>query len=336
MIADVPSMAAVEIAGTSNSFALSPTRRPRPRPGNGEVLIEVHAAGVNGHDVHQLHNGGHPLRPGETDLPGLEVAGEIVEVGPGATRWRIGDRVCALLRGGGYAEYAVAPAGNCLPAPSNLSWAEAAVLPETYFTVWSNVFIDCALSPGESFLMNGGTSGIGVAAIQIASQLGHRVFATARGADKVEICRTLGAVGIDYQREDFAAVIAASTEGRGVDVILDVVAGDYVTKDIACLSEGGRVAFIGAARGWQCEIDLRQVVRRRLRILGSLLRPRSDDFKARVAAELEQRVWPHVIAGRIKPMLDRTFPLARAADAIRTLEERKHVGKLALRVRGES
>lgn len=334
MSADSPSMMAVEIAARSGSFELSPTQRCRPRPGNGEVLIRVHAAGVNGHDVHQLHSGGHPLRSGETDLPGLEVAGEIVEVGPGAVRWREGDRVCALLRGGGYAEYAVAPAGNCLPAPSNLSWAEAAVLPETFFTVWSNVFIDCGLASGESFLMNGGTSGIGVAAIQIVSCLGHRVFATARGPDKVEICRTLGAVGIDYEREDFPTVIAASTEGRGVDVILDVVAGDYVAKDIACLSEGGRVAFIGAARGWQCEIDLRQVVRRRLRILGSLLRPRPDGFKARVAAQLEELVWPHLIAGRIKPMLDRTFPLARAADAIRTLEERQHVGKLALLVRG--
>ncbi len=336
MIANSRSMMAVEIAGTSGSFELSPTQRARPRPSHGEVLIEVHAAGVNGHDVHQLHNGGHPLRPGETNLPGLEVAGEIVEVGSGVSRWREGDRVSALLRGGGYAEYAVAPAGNCLPAPANLSWAEAAVLPETFFTVWSNVFIDCGLASGESFLMNGGTSGIGVAAIQIASLLGHQVFATARGAHKVAICRELGAVGIDYEREDFTTVIAAATGGRGVDVILDVVAGDYVAKDIASLSEGGRVVFIGAARGWQSEIDLRQVVRRRLRILGSLLRPRPDDFKARVAAELEEQVWPYLVAGRIKPMLERTFALTRAADAIQTLEERKHVGKLALLVRGLS
>lgn len=314
-------------------FALLPTRRPIPAPVDGEVLIRVHAAGVNGHDVHQIHNGGHPILPGETDLPGLEVSGEIVAIGAGVTRWQPGDAVCALLRGGGYAEYAVAPQGNCLPKPDNLGWTEAAVLPETFFTVWSNVFVDCGLSDGESFLMNGGTSGIGVAAIQIAATLGHRVFATARGREKVAICTSLGAArAIDYESEHFADVIAAETGGRGVDVILDIVGGDYIDKDLISLAHGGRLVFIGAARGFVAEIDLRKVMRKQLRIGGSLLRPRPQAFKAAVAAALEERVWPHVRSGQIKPMLDRSFALADAANAIRCLEERRHIGKIALLV----
>lgn len=307
--------------------------RPVPEPAAGEVLIRVHAAGVNGHDVHQIHNGGHPLRPGETDLPGLEVAGEIVACGDGVSRWRVGDRICALLRGGGYAEYATAPQGNVLPIPGDLDWAEAAVLPETHFTVWSNVFVDCALAPGETFLMNGGTSGIGVAAIQIAATLGHRVFATARGAAKVRTCTELGATcAIDYETEDFARVVADATDGRGVDVILDIVGGDYLDSDLVALAEGGRLVFIGAARGFVTQVDLRKIVRKRLRVGGSLLRPRSDAFKAAVAIALETRVWPHVAAGRIRPMLDSKWPLEEAAAAIRHLETRRHVGKIALQV----
>jgi len=333
-VSQIPqSMQAMSIGERAGSYELVATRRPVPQPGPGEVLIEVYAAGVNGHDVHQIHNGGHALRVGETDLPGLEVAGRIVELGQGSQRWQVGDRVCALLRGGGYAEYAVAPSGNCLPAPENLSWAEAAVLPETFFTVWSNVFVDCALAPGETFLMNGGTSGIGVAAIQIAATLEHRVFATARGAEKAQICAELGAMAIDYETQDFPAVILEATRSRGVDVILDIVAGEYLEKDIRCLAEGGRVAFIGGARGYRTAIDLQALMRRRGRIFGSLLRPRSDEFKAQVAAALEARVWPHVRSGRIEPMLYQTFPLASAADAIRMLEERRHIGKVALLVR---
>lgn len=326
-------MHAVEICGQDGHFGLSPTRRPVPMPQPNEVLIAVRAAGVNGHDVHQIHNGGHPIKPGETDLPGLEVAGTIIAIGRDVVRWIPGDRVAALLRGGGYAEYAVAPEGNCLPMPANLEWAQAAVLPETFFTVWSNIFVDAGIAPGESFLMNGGTSGIGVAAIQIASNLGHKVFATARGAEKAAICETLGAVrGIDYEQENFAEVIMAQTEGKGVDVILDIVAGDYLEKDIAALAEGGRLVFIGGARGFRSEIDLRQLMRKRLRVGGSLLRPRSDAFKAQVAAALEERVWPLVASAQIKPMLDRTFPLANAASAIACLEQRHHVGKVALLV----
>jgi NADPH2:quinone reductase len=329
----IKEMQAVEIREHDGHFGLAPTQRPVPEPQDDEVLIAVRAAGVNGHDVHQIHNGGHPIKPGETDLPGLEVAGTIIAKGKNVVRWNVGDRVAALLRGGGYAEYAVAPSGNCLAVPANLSWAEAAVLPETFFTVWSNIFIDAGLSPGESFLMNGGTSGIGVAAIQIASRLGHKVFATARGAGKAAICETLGATrGIDYERENFAEVIMAQTDGRGVDVILDIVAGDYLEKDIAALAEGGRLVFIGGARGFRSEIDLRQLMRKRLRVGGSLLRPRSNVFKAQVAAALEDRVWPLVASGQIQPMLDRTFALADAASAIACLEQRHHVGKVALLV----
>ncbi|WP_339348275.1 NAD(P)H-quinone oxidoreductase [uncultured Sphingomonas sp.] len=324
-------MRAVEIRAVDGHHELSTTRRPVPTPGKSEVLIRVRAAGVNGHDVHQIHNGGHPILPGETDLPGLEVSGEIVGIGADVTRWAPGDAVCALLRGGGYAEYATTPAGNCLPKPANLDWAQAAVLPETFFTVWSNVFVDGALAEGESFLMNGGTSGIGVAAIQIASTLGRRVFATARGAEKVAVCERLGASrGIDYESENFADVIAAETGDRGVDVILDIVGGDYLDKDLLALAHGGRLIFIGAARGFVTPIDLRKVMRKQLRVGGSLLRPRSNAFKAAVAAALEERVWPHVLSGRIESMLDRSFALEDAAEAIRCLEERQHIGKIAL------
>lgn len=327
-------MRAMEIREDGDHFRLVEAKRSIPEALPGEVLIAVHAAGVNGHDVHQLHNGGHPIRPGETDLPGLEVSGEIVAIGSNVRRWAVGDRVCALLRGGGYAKYATAPEGNCLPMPANLSWAEAAVLPETFFTVWSNIFVDCALAEGETFLMNGGTSGIGVAAIQIASTLGHRVFATARGPEKAGICRSLGAArSIDYESEDFAEILLAETGGRGVDVILDIVGGDYLEKDLSAMAEGGRLVFIGAARGFVTEIDLRKIVRKRLTLKGSLLRPRDDIFKAGVAAALEARIWPHIASGRIKPMLDRTFPIHQAADAIQYLEERRHVGKVALIVR---
>jgi NADPH2:quinone reductase len=326
-------MAAVEFRAVGDHHEARMTRRPVPQPGRGEVLIAVEAAGVNGHDIHQLHAGGHPLNPGETDLPGLECAGRIVALGEGVTRWRIGDRVCALLRGGGYAEHATAPEGSCLPIPDNLTAQQAAALPETYCTVWSNVFIDCELRADESFLMNGGTSGIGVAAIQIASVLGHRVFATARGADKVQLCERLGASrAIDYETEDFAQAVMEATDGRGVDVILDIVAGDYLAKDIDALAHGGRVVFIGGARGFSAQLDIRKLMRKKLRVAGSLLRPRPAEFKARVVAELLERVWPHVASGRIDPMVDRVFPLAQAADALRYVEERRHIGKVVLAV----
>ncbi|ESZ89032.1 MAG: NAD(P)H quinone oxidoreductase [Blastomonas sp. CACIA14H2] len=327
-------MQAVEFRPDGPGFIAAVTRRRVPVAGPGEVLIAVHAAGVNGHDIHQLHAGGHPLRPGETDIPGLEVSGEIVALGEGVSRWSVGDRVCALLRGGGYAEYAIAPEGSCFPKPANLGWVEAAALPETYCTVWSNVFIDGALGADETFLMNGGTSGIGVASIQIAHALGRRVFATARGAQKARQCEALGATrGIDYETEDFAEVVMASTDNRGVDVILDIVAGDYLSKDLGALAEGGRLVFIGGARGFSAELDIRKLMRKRLRVMGSLLRPRPDAFKARVVSELVEHVWPHVCAGRIDPMIDRSFMLADAASAIAHVEGRHHIGKVVLEVK---
>ena len=324
-------MAVTEIVRSGARFKLQPGRRPLPDPDPGEVLIAVQAAGVNGHDVNHIDRGQHEIRAGESDLPGLEVAGEVIALGEGAERWRIGDRVCALLRGGGYAEYAVAPEVTCLPIPGRLDWTEAAALPETFSTVWSNVFVDMAFAAGESFLMNGGTSGIGVTAIQIAAVLGHTVFATARGSEKTAFCERLGARrGIDYETEDFPAVILEETGGRGVDVILDIGAGDYVQKDIDALSEGGRAAFIGLVRGPEAKISVRALMQKRLRLGGSLLRPRPIAYKAMVLSQLEERVWPHVAAGRISPMVHRTFHLADAADAIAMLEARAHVGKLVL------
>jgi NADPH2:quinone reductase len=260
----------------------------------------------------------------------------VVELGAGVTAWSVGDAVCALLRGGGYAEYATALEGNCLPMPKGLTWAQAASLPETLFTVWSNVVVDCGLAEGESFLMNGGTSGIGVTAIQALSALGHTVYATARGADKARFCEKLGAKrGIDYETEDFPAVIAEETGGKGVNVILDIVGGDYLAKDLDALAPGGRLVFIGAARGYRTEVDIQKLMRKRLRVSGSLLRPRPPAYKAQVAQALKTRVWPLVESGRFVPVVDRTYPLAEAGAAIAHLEARGHVGKVILVVRDE-
>jgi putative PIG3 family NAD(P)H quinone oxidoreductase len=314
-------------------WRLVPGERAIPVPGEGEVLIQVHSAGVNGHDVHQVHRGGHPIAVGETDLPGLEVSGTIVAVGDGVQRWKSGDAVCALMRGGGYAEYAVAAAPLCLPLPEAVGLAAAASLPEALFTVWSNVMVDAALLPGETFLMNGGTSGIGVTAIQLLSALGHTVYATARGPDKVAICHRLGASrAIDYDTEDFAAVLTQETGGRGVDVILDIVGGDYLDRDLQIVAPGGRVVFIGAARGYEAQMDIRKLMIRQARVSGSLLRPRSLAFKRAVAEALEARAWPLIAAGRFKPVIDRSFPLSAAGEAIAFLENRQHVGKVILSV----
>ncbi len=324
-------MKAIEISESGGPEVLKEATYPRPAPAAGEVLIRVHAAGVNGHDLHHRHRGSHPVQPGETELPGLEVSGEVAEIGEGVSQWKVGDRVCALLRGGGYAEYAVAPEGQCLPVPDGYSWVEAAALPETSFTVWSNVFEEAKLQPGESFLMNGGTSGIGVAAIQIISALGHDVYATAGGRDKCQVVKELGAIcAIDYQTEEFDQVIARETGGKGVNVILDIVAGDYIQKDFECLARGGRLIIIGAARGLEEKLDLRPVVMKHLTLVGTLLRPRSNDYKKRVATALLEKVWPLYATRRIFPVIDSVFPLRDAADAHRRLESRKHIGKVIL------
>jgi NADPH2:quinone reductase len=298
----------------------------------GEVLIKVRAAGVNRPDVFQ-RLGQYPVPLGASDLPGLEVAGEIAGGDLAGTGFAQGDLVCALVQGGGYAEYCAAPAGLCLPVPKGWSALEAASLPETLFTVWSNVFDRAALAPGETLLVQGGTSGIGVTAIQMARALGHRVFATAGSDEKCRACEALGAErGINYRSEDFAQVVKALTDGRGVDVILDMVGGDYLLREISCLADDGRIGLIALLGGSKTMIDLGQVLRRRLTISGSTLRPRPVAFKAAIAAQLRARVWPLLEARQIKPVICRTFPLEQAAAAHELMESSAHIGKIMLQV----
>jgi NADPH2:quinone reductase len=334
-------MRAIEITQPGGPEVLMTRERPRPVPKRGEVLIHVHAAGVNRPDVLQ-RTGNYPVPPGASDLPGLEVAGTIAEVGDGETlsdlNMTIGDQVCALVQGGGYAEYCAAPAAQCLPVPHGLSMVEAASLPETFFTVWSNVFERAHLghdSAGrvETFLVQGGTSGIGVTAIQLAKAFGHRVFATAGSDEKARACEALGADrGINYRSEDFVDVVKGLTEGRGVDVILDMVGGDYVPRELKALADDGRLIVIALLGGSKAEVDLGQILRRRLTITGSTLRPRDVGFKGRIAHKLREHVWPLFESRAIRPVVFKTFPLDRAADAHRLMESSTHVGKIVLEV----
>ncbi len=325
-------MRAIEITQPGKPDVLQLCERPVPVLKAGEVLIKVHAAGINRPDVLQ-RLGKYPVPPGASDLPGLEVAGEIVDGDYAAAGFAKGDMVCALVQGGGYAEYCTAPAEQCLPVPQGLSPLEAASLPETFFTVWSNVFDRAQLAPGESLLVQGGSSGIGVTAIQLAAALGHRVFATAGSDEKCRACEQLGAErGINYRSEDFAAVVKELTGGKGVDVILDMVAGDYIPREIDCLADDGRIALIALLGGAKAEIDLGQVLRRRLSISGSTLRPRPVAFKAAIARNLRERVWPLFEQGKLRPVIYRTFPLAQAAEAHALMESSTHVGKIVLQV----
>jgi len=325
-------MRAIEITQPGGPGVLTPCERPIPLLKPGEVLIRVLAAGVNRPDVFQ-RLGQYPVPPGASDLPGLEVAGEIVDGDLGTSGFKKGDLVCALVQGGGYAEYCAAPLDQCLPVPKGLTPLEAAALPETFFTVWSNVFQRAALAEGESLLVQGGSSGIGTTAIQLATALGHRVFATAGSADKCRACEDLGAErAIDYKTEDFAAVVKELTSGKGVDVVLDMVGGDYVAREISCLADDGRIVVIALLGGAKANVDLGQVLRRRLTITGSTLRPRPVAFKAQIARELRERVWPLLEAGRIKPVIYQTFPLEAAADAHTLMESSAHVGKIMLNV----
>ncbi len=322
-------MIAIEIAEPGGPEVLRVTERPRPVPGPGEVLIRVAAAGLNRPDVLQ-RRGFYAPPPGASDIPGLEVAGEIAEVGSGVA-WKVGDPVTALLAGGGYAQFAVAPAPQCLPVPAGFSMPEAAALPETYFTVWTNVFERGALKPGESLLVHGGTSGIGTTAIALATALGSAVFATAGSAAKCRACEALGAVrGIDRDREDFVAVVREATGGRGADVILDMAGGDFFPRNLRALADDGRLVQIAYLRGPKAEIDLDAVMRRRLVVTGSTLRARSVAEKGRIAQALRERVWPLLDAGRLRPPVDASFPLTAAADAHRHLEAGDHVGKIVL------
>jgi putative PIG3 family NAD(P)H quinone oxidoreductase len=336
-MAETPDMmTAVEITAPGGPEALKPVRRPTPKPGSGEVLVEVHAAGVNRPDLLQRAGNYNPP-PGTTDIPGLEVAGRIVALGADVPDWKPGQRVCALLAGGGYAEYCVAPVGQCLPLPSRFSMVQGAVLPETFFTVWSNVFDRGRLGPGETFLVHGGASGIGTTAIQLARAFGARVFATAGTADKCAACERLGAErAINYRTEAFVAVVKELTGGKGVDIVLDMVGGDYIAKNLDCLAMDGRHVSIAFLKGPTVTLDLFPVMRKRLTLTGSTLRPRSLAEKATIAAQLREKVWPKLEEGAIRPLVYQTFPLAEADKAHALMESGEHIGKIALVVRKDS
>ncbi len=325
-------MRVIEITEPGGPEVLRLAERETPVPGAGEILIAVHAAGVNRPDALQ-RAGAYAPPPGASDLPGLECAGLVAEVGAGVTRWRVGDPVCALLPGGGYAEYAVTPEAHALPVPGDLTMVEAAALCETFFTVWSNVFDRGGLQAGESFLVHGGSSGIGTTAIQLAALRGARVFATAGSPEKCAACRDLGAeIAINYREEDFVKVVKDATGGEGVNLILDMVGGDYIPRGVRALANDGRMVMIAFLGGPKAELNFAQVMTKRLTLTGSTLRPRSIEEKARIAESLAREVWPHLASGRIAPVMDRVFPLEEAAAAHARMESSTHVGKIVLSV----
>lgn len=325
-------MRAIGISRPGGPEVLTPTTRPLPVPGPNEILIRVAAAGVNRPDALQ-RAGAYDPPPGASDLPGLEAAGTIAAIGPGVTAWVPGDRVTALLPGGGYADYAVTHEDHALPVPARLSLPEAAALCETFFTVWTNVFERGRLQAGETFLVHGGTSGIGTTAIQLAALRGARVLATAGSPEKCAACVDLGAErGIDYRHEDFVAVARELTGGRGVDLILDMVGGTYLARDIRALAPEGRLVMIAHLTGAKAELNFAQVMVKRLTITGSTLRPQSIEAKARIAAALRREVWPHLESGRLRPVMDRIFPLEEAAAAHARMESSAHIGKIVLAV----
>lgn len=327
-------MQAIEIIEPGGPEVLQTCERPLPEVGPGEVLIRVAAAGVNRPDVLQ-RQGNYAPPPGASDIPGLEVAGEVVALGEGVESWELGDHVCALVTGGGYAEYCVAPAAQCLPVPRGLTLLQAAALPETYFTVWSNVFDRGGLREGEVFLVHGGSSGIGTTAIQLAREFGARVFATAGSLEKCRACEELGAErAINYREEDFVEVVRLATaedpEGQGADLILDMVGGDYIPRDVKLLRPDGRLVLIAFLGGSKVELDFLPVMVKRLTITGSTLRPRPITFKAAIAAKLQAEVWPLLEAGKVRPLIHRSYPLAEAAAAHALMESSSHIGKIML------
>jgi NADPH2:quinone reductase len=325
-------MRAVEITKPGGPEVLKLVDRPLPAPRENEILIKVQAAGVNRPDILQ-RTGNYPVPPDASDLPGLEVAGEVTAIGKTVALCKPGDKVCALVHGGGYAEYCVAPEVQALPIPKDLTPIQAASLPETFFTVWSNVYDRGRLAPGETLLVQGGSSGIGVAAIQMAAAMGNRVFATAGSDEKCAACLRLGAEkAFNYKTQDWATEILSATAGKGMNVILDMVGGDYVPRELKCLAEEGRLVFIAYLRGPKTELNIDAVMRRRLTITGSTLRPRPVEFKGAIARSLREKIWPLIEAGRIKPEIYKTFPLEQAADAHRLMESSQHIGKIVLTV----
>ena len=329
-MADLPKlMRSIAIREPGGPEVLETAQIETPAPSHGEILIRVAAAGVNRPDTIQ-RMGLYPPPPGAPATPGLEVAGEVVETGAGVTRWRAGDKVCALVGGGGYAEYCLAHESHALPVPKGFSMVEAAALPETFFTVWTNVFERGALKPCETFLVHGGTSGIGTTAIQLASIFGSTVIATAGSAEKCRACEKLGAHAVNYREQDFVEEVKRLTGGRGADVILDMVGGDYIQRNIQAAAADGRIVSIAFLNGSTAEVNFMPVMLKRLTLTGSTLRPRSIEEKAALAAALEAKVWPLLDAGRVKPLIDEVFPLDRAADAHALMEKSSHIGKIVL------
>jgi len=328
----VDDMIAVAIREPGGPDVLTPVERPVPSIGAEDVLIKVVAAGVNRPDIMQ-RQGLYAPPPGVTDIPGLEVAGTVEAVGSGVHGWAVGDSVCALVSGGGYAEYCAAPAPQCLPVPNGLSMVEAAGLPEVMFTVWTNVFERGRLQSGESILVHGGSSGIGTAAIQLARARGARVFATAGSPEKCAACEALGAErAINYRTEDFVAAVKAATDDRGVDVVLDMVGGDYMQRNLDALALDGRLVQIAQLGGYRSTISTIPILQRRLTITGSTLRPRPVEEKGRIARQVHEHVWPLLESGQVRVLVHATFPLARASDAHQLMESSTHIGKLVLLV----
>jgi len=323
-------MLAIEIARPGPPEVLTPTDRPTPSPSEGDVLIRVAAAGVNRPDVLQ-RLGKYPAPPGASEIPGLEVAGTVESVGADVKAWKPGQPVCALLAGGGYAEYAVAPAGQCLPIPAGLTAVEAAALPEAACTVWTNVFDRGHLKPGDTILVHGGSGGIGTTAIQLARAFGSHVFVTAGSPEKCAACERLGAErAIDYRREDFVDIVMTRTHGRGVDVILDMVGGDYVARNLEALAPEGRLVQIALLKGSTVEFNLLPVMQKRLVLTGSTLRPRTVQQKSAIVSAVRAHVWPLIEAGSVRPVIHATFPLAEASAAHRLMESGQHIGKIVL------
>lgn len=325
-------MRAIEISKPGGPEVLVPTTRPVPVPGVGQILIRLEAAGVNRPDALQ-RAGSYAPPPGASDLPGLEGAGVVAATGPGVTRWKVGDPVCALLPGGGYAQYCVTDQDHALALPKGMDMTRAAALCETYFTVWTNVFMRGGLKGGESFLVHGGTSGIGTTAIQLARAFGARVFTTAGSDEKCATCRDLGAeLAINYRETEYVKAVQDATAGSGVDIILDMVGGSYIPRNINALAIEGRLVMIAFLGGPKAELNFAQVMMKRLTVTGSTLRPQSDLAKARIAEQLRQQVWPLLDAGTVAPVMDSTFPMDKAADAHRRLESEGHIGKIVLEI----
>jgi putative PIG3 family NAD(P)H quinone oxidoreductase len=325
-------MTAIAIRAAGGPEVLVPEERPTPAPGAGEVLVKVQAAGVNRPDMMQ-RQGHYPPPKGATDIPGLEIAGEVVALGEGAKRWKIGDKVCALVIGGGYAQYCPAHESHALPLPGNLSMVEAAAIPETFFTVWHNVFERGGLKSGETLLVHGGSSGIGTTAIQLAKAFGARVVVTAGSAEKCEACRKFGAdVAVNYKTEDFVAAVKEATGGKGADVILDMVGGDYIERNYDAAAVEGRIVQIAFQGGSKATVNFMRLMMKRLHHTGSTLRARAVPDKAAIARAIEEKVWPLIAAGKVKPIINKTFPLAEAAAAHALMDSSAHIGKIVLTI----